>query len=149
VVHGADLIHNSRDLGTDFATPRLDVDGIVWGRRETLPALDLPIEKALDFLEELGRRLDFDRNDLMRNAFENSQRVSTLGPRVLENCYRDIPALFRRNLMQAEIEGSVGDPARLDGWTVYRPTGRRNRLRASLSGLSPQSSVTRRSRGAA
>jgi hypothetical protein len=130
VVHGTDVVHSSRDLGTGFATPRLDVDGIVWGRREVLPALDLPIERVLDFLEELGRRLDFDRNALMRKAFENTQRVSTLGPRVLENCYRDVPALFRRRLMQAEIAGSIGDSARLDGWIDYRPSGGRNRLRA-------------------
>lgn len=129
-LHGLDVIHFSRDMGCEFATPTIDPDALVWQRREPLPLLDVPLEEIMSFLVELGKRLDFDKNDLLRQAYDGMLRVSALGPRVLENCYRDMTFMFDRKLMLAEVTGSIGDPAKLDGWVDHSPAGAPNRLRA-------------------
>jgi len=127
---GGEQVYRSRDTGAVFATPPLDPDALVWSRREPPPALDMPISEVMDFLEELGTRLDIDRNPVLAQAFEGMNQVSALGPRILENIYRDLPMMFSRRLMEAEIAASIGDPARLDGWVPYAPTGAANRMRA-------------------
>lgn len=129
-IDGLDRVHTSRDMGIDFATPAIDPDQLVWSRREPLPMLDTPISEVMDFLIELGARLDFDTNVHLQQAFEGMNRVSALGPRVLENIYRDMGFMFDRRLMEAEITASIGPLARLDGWVEHAPAGSPNRLRA-------------------
>lgn len=130
LVKGLDQVHTSRDMGVDFATPAIDPDALIWTRREPLPMLDMPIAEVIDFLVELGTRLDLDRNAALQQAFEGMNRVSALGPRVLENIYRDMRLMFDRRLMEAEITASIGALDRLDGWVEHRPAGFANRLRA-------------------
>ena len=130
LVHGLDVVHHARDMGCEFATPAIDPDALIWQRRDPLPLLDVPLAEIVSFLVELGKRLDFDRNALLREAYQGMLRVSALGPRVLENCYRDMVFMFDRNLLMAEVTGSIGDPARLDGWVEHSPAGSPNRLRA-------------------
>lgn len=115
LVHGLDTIHHSRDMGSEFATPAIDPDQLVWSRRDRLSMLDVAIAEILDYLVELGLALDFDKNEMLQQAFAGMNRVSALGPRVLENCYRDMTFMFDKRLMQAEIKASIGDSARLDG----------------------------------
>lgn len=130
LVEGADTPYRPAGGGAGFATPAIDVDDLVWSRREPLPALDTPVAEILDFLVELGTRLDLDRNSLLQRAYENMQHISPLGARVLENCYRDMTAMFRRDAMLAEIGANIGDPALLDGWVRHNPLGAPFRLRA-------------------
>ena len=130
LVHGLDRVHSSRGMGVDFATPALDPDALIWTRREPLPMLDTPIAEVMDFLVELGIRLDLDSNASLQQAFEGMNRVSALGPRVLENIYRDMRLMFDRRLMEAEITAAIGPLDRLDGWVEHRPAGFANRLRA-------------------
>ncbi len=130
VIEGLDVVHQSRDMGCAFATPAIAPDELVWSRREPMPLLDVPLEEIVSFLEELGRELDFDRNELLQQAYEGMLRVSALGPRVLENCYRDMTFMFDRKLLMAEVEGALGGPACLDGWIEHAPAGSPNRLRA-------------------
>lgn len=130
LIYGSEAAYSSRDLGAGFVTPLIDPDALVWSRREEMPMLDVPLAGIVDFLVELGERLDLDRNDLLQQAFEGMNKVSALGPRVLENCYRDMRFMFDRRLMMAEVEASIGDPARLDGWVSHAPARAPNRLRA-------------------
>lgn len=130
VIEGVGVLHQSRDAGCAFATPVIDFDELVWSRREPMPMLDMPLAEIVAFLVELGERLNFDRNDLLQQACQSMQRVSALGSRVLENCYRDMAFMFDRKLLMAEVTGAIGDPARLDGWVEHCPAGSPNRLRA-------------------
>ena len=130
LVEGIDTLHESRDMGCQFGTPALDPDALVWQRRDPLPMLDVPLEEIVSFLVELGQQLDFDRNERLREAFEGMNRVSALGPRIMENCYRDMRFMFDRKLLMAEVTGALGDPARLDGWVDHSPAGAPNRMRA-------------------
>jgi hypothetical protein len=130
LIYGSENIYSSRDMGADFATPALDADALIWSRREPLPMLDTPLSEVMDFLVELGQRLDFDRNAWLQQSFEGMRKVSALGDRVLENVYRDMSFMFERKLMMAEVEASIGDPARLDGWVKHEPIGAPNHMRA-------------------
>lgn len=116
--------------GAGFATPEIDADALVWSRHEPLPSLHTPLDEILDFLVELGARLDLDRNPMLRRSYELMQLISPLGPRVLENCYRDMTSMFRRDAMLAEVQAGIGDPALLDGWVRRDPLGAPFRLRA-------------------
>ncbi|NQE47265.1 long-chain-fatty-acyl-CoA reductase [Herbaspirillum rubrisubalbicans] len=129
-VLGADIRHRSRDLGTDFATPALDLDGMVWQRGAPGPAFDLPVEQVIDFLVRVGERLTLDKNELLREALEGMVRVSELGRRILENCYNDICHMFSREVMLAEVRESLGSLEVIDGWKVRDLHQRKNRIRA-------------------
>ena len=122
--------HASRDLGASFFTPALDLDAMVWPRTAAGPAFDLPIAAIIDFLVQLGERLDLDRNDYLRQALQASVRINPLGPRILENCYRDMAGMFRREILETEIDLGLGGRAVIDGWDERVLRGRASRLRA-------------------
>ncbi|WP_429409494.1 acyl-CoA reductase [Paraburkholderia sp. WSM4174] len=90
----------------------------------------MPIAKVIDFLVELGPRLHLDVNPLMQAALESMIKVSPLGRRILENCYRDIPNLFAREVIEDELRISLGDARLVDGWVARTLRGRPSRLRA-------------------
>ncbi|MFM0670711.1 acyl-CoA reductase [Paraburkholderia sediminicola] len=129
-VAGTAVTHVSRDLGKGFCTPAIELDDLVWPRTQAGPAFDLPIAQVIDFLVELGPRLHLDVNTLMQQALESMIEVSPLGRRILENCYRDIPNLFSRGVIEDELRLSLGDAGFIDGWMPRTLRGRPSRLRA-------------------
>jgi hypothetical protein len=129
-VNGDAVTHRSRDLGQGFCTPTVELDDLVWPRTQSGPAFDFPVAKVIDFLVELGPRLHLDVNPLMQAALESMIRVSPLGRRILENCYRDIPGMFTREVIEDELRVSLGDAKLVDGWVPRTLRGRPSRLRA-------------------
>lgn len=127
---GTEVRHRSRDLGADFATPKLDLDDLVWSRTEPLPCLNMPVSEIIDFMEALGARLDLDRNAYLQEAMAGMVKVSELGRRILENCYRDIPHMFRRDVLMTEVVESLGSTEVVDGWKTRNLHGKSNRVRA-------------------
>jgi hypothetical protein len=95
-----------------------------------VPAFDLPVAQIIDFLEELGKRLTFDRNPYLQEALEQMSAFSTLDSRILENCYRDIAGFFARDAVLAEAEQSLGNLEVLDGWVASNPLYPNCRMRA-------------------
>jgi len=81
---GGERLYRSRDLGAPLAAPAADLNAWVFPRSEPQPAMNLPIGEVMDFLGELGARLDLDRNDHLRRAFELAGRVNVLGAKALE-----------------------------------------------------------------
>ena len=65
---GDEVVHRSRDLGIDFAAPKIDLNALIQPRAELPPMLDVPIAEIIDFLVETGVRLDFDRNAYLQEA---------------------------------------------------------------------------------
>lgn len=112
----ARIEHRSRATGDIVMTPAIDLDSLIWPRREPGPAFDTPISEIVDFLAEVGRALDFDRNVHLQEAALRNRRCNTLGARILENCYRDIARFFDRDAVIAEAEGSLGPLSEIDGW---------------------------------
>ncbi len=130
LVRGADTEYESRDLGASFATPKLNLDELVWSRSELPPAFDVPVAEIVDYLVETGQRLDLDRNEFLQEALESMVEVNPLGRRILENCYRDLGNFLDRGLLEFELDQTVGRDA-VDGWRAVRePSGRLSRVRA-------------------
>ena len=126
---GSDVAHRSRACGAAITTPKLALDDLVWPRSELCPMSNTPLAEIIDFLVETGQRLAFERNVYLQEALEEMVHFSTLGRRVLENSYRDLPLLFDRARMQEEAERNLGDLRMIDGWPSINP-GRRTRVRA-------------------
>lgn len=75
----------------------------------------ISLDEIIDFLDEVGRRLDLDKNPHWREAFEVSCRTSNLSHPVLEAAYRGCTRLLNRNRIRERIEMQIG--ARyLEGW---------------------------------
>jgi hypothetical protein len=130
LVQGSDTEHASRDLGASFATPKLDLDALVWPRSQLPPASAVPVAEVVDLLVETGQRLDLDRNEFLQEALASMVEVNPLGHRILENCYRDLGQFLDRGLLEFEIDQTLGRDA-IDGWRAVRePNGRISRVRA-------------------
>src|SRR5262245_5328995 len=84
LLQGADTEYESRDLGATFATPKLNLDDLVWSRSELPPAFGVSIGDVVDFLVETGERLDLDHNVFLQEALESIVGVNPLGRRILE-----------------------------------------------------------------
>ncbi|GAC47908.1 putative acyl-CoA reductase [Gordonia aichiensis NBRC 108223] len=116
-VLGADVEHGG------FTTPALDIDALVWPRREPGPAFDTPVADVIDFLVEVGTRLQFDSNPYLQEALEHSLAFNTLERRILENTYRAMPLFFDRTNLEFQVAADVGWGP-IDGWApIERPHG--------------------------
>ncbi|HLS97611.1 MAG: acyl-CoA reductase [Porticoccaceae bacterium] len=130
VQHGAEVEQRSRAQSTPVFTPKISMDELVWRRHQPVPAFDTPINDIIDFLVEVGERLDFDSNSYLQEAVEKMGHFSPLDPRVLENSYRDIRYMFRRGGLVAEVEQTLGSLDVLDGWVARNPWQPNSRVRA-------------------
>lgn len=126
----AQVEHHSRATSDVVMTPAIDLDSLIWSRSQPGPAFDTPIAEIVDFLVEVGRALDFDRNAHLQEAAARNVHFGTLGPRILENCYRDIARFFERDGIEAEAEASLGSLDGVDGWRESMVRGRRVHIRA-------------------
>jgi hypothetical protein len=125
-VTGADIDHGR------FATPALDLDALVWPRREPGPAFDVPLAEIMDVLVQTGERLTRDPDGLLAQALEASVRTSPLPRDVLERSYASLGRVFDRRSMQFQVDRELGGADVIDGWREVSgaPSGRTHRMRA-------------------
>src|SRR5260370_31825073 len=97
-----------------FATPKLNVEELIWPRTLPGPAFDVPVAQIMELLVATGERLTRDPDGLLAQACEQMKRTSPLDPGVLERDYARLGALFHRGGMQAQINNELGAPAGLD-----------------------------------
>jgi hypothetical protein len=117
--------------GAPFATPKLNLDELIWPRSLPGPAFAVPVAEIMDLLVATGERLTRDPDGLLGQACEQMKRTSPLDPGVLERDYARLGALFHRGGMLAQINNELGGPAVLDGWKeVNSEAGRAARVRA-------------------
>jgi hypothetical protein len=123
LVDGSDVTFRSRDGTSEFVTPALDLDELVWPRHEQGPAFDTPIEDIIDFLAETGEALRADHGGYLEEAVAFISSVNPLGERVLRNIAARMPDLFNPTLLRAEWENGLG--SNKDGWRplVHPPLG--------------------------
>jgi hypothetical protein len=131
VVKGEAVHGRTLDYGR-FATPALDVNALVWPRRESGPAFDTPLAEIMDVLVAMGERLSRDPDGLLERALEFSVRTSPLPRSVLERSYAGLGRIFNRASMQFQVDQELGGADVLDGWREVRgaPSGRAHRVRA-------------------
>lgn len=131
LVEGHDVVHRSRDLGVRFATPHIDLNGVVPPRTQVPPLLNVPTSEIIDFLVELGQRIVDPKNTVMQECIDRMCTTHIL-PRevVAKQAYYAAAYLDKRRLM-AELEQNFPDPKALDGWVPKQDfTGRKSFVRA-------------------
>jgi Acyl-CoA reductase (LuxC) len=130
VVNGTDNEYGSANAR--FATPTLDLDDLVWSRREPGPAFDVPLAEIMDVLVQTGERLTRDPDGLLAQALDFSARTSPLPRSVLERSYVSLGRIFNRRSMQFQVDQELGGADVIDGWreVTGAPSGRTHRTRA-------------------
>ena len=89
-VHGAECEHGP--ARARFATPKLDLDQLVWTRDQPGPAFDTPVAEIIEVLEQTGQWLKSDPHGLVAEALENSLRTGPLPRHIMEFSYENISA---------------------------------------------------------
>src|SRR5262245_49326150 len=84
LVEGSDAVHRSRDLGVNFATPKIDLNALVQPRTQTPPLLNVKLAEIVDFLVESGQRLSDGKNPYVDACIERMARVSLQPRKVIE-----------------------------------------------------------------
>ena len=131
IVRGEVVTGAEQDYGR-FATPRLDLDRLVWPRTEPGPAFDTPLAEIVDVLEQLGQWLAADPQGCVAEALEHSVRAGPLPRHILEYSYANIGKPFDRRIIDFQIDRELGGRDVLDGWREIgnAPSGRPARIRA-------------------
>ena len=133
VITDADVQFGGRRPETHFTTADVQrhIDRLVERQPAALSDLyTLRFEQILDYLDELGRRLDFRTNHYLQEAFRLSTTTSGLTESILRHLYADMHESFARETVRRVAEHGVGIRF-LDGW-VETPIDRgvRSRVRA-------------------
>jgi acyl-CoA reductase LuxC len=131
IIKGRSVVGAEQSYGR-FATPRLDLDELVWPRREPGPAFDTPVAEIVDVLVALGEWLRADPRGVVAEALEHSVRAGPLPRPLLEFSYANIGKPFDRRSIAFQIERELGGTDVLDGWREIAdaPSGRPARIRA-------------------
>jgi Acyl-CoA reductase (LuxC) len=80
---------------------------------------DLCFDDILDYLEELGDRLDINTNEHMQRARELTYTASPVPPALVDLGYRGFSTFFERDKVRQIAEKSVGLDY-LEGWVEHR-----------------------------
>jgi hypothetical protein len=131
VVEGDEVIHRSRDRGTGFATPRIDLDHTVHPRTEVPPLLNVPLAEIIDFLVETGERIRDRRNPFVQDCIDRMAATHVLPRPVLAAQVAGAAAYLDKRLLWTVVEQNFPDPRALDEWIPKRDfTGRKSFVRA-------------------
>jgi hypothetical protein len=123
-VTGRETRYESRDTGTIFWTPPLDLDALVTSRRDPVPAFDLSTAEVIDFLVATGRALNLEDNRYLADALDHMARVHPAGRRILSACYGSLARAFDRDSLEFQVQNELGGPDVLDRWRVVEhPAG--------------------------
>lgn len=109
----------------------------------------ISFEEILDYLEELGSRLDVTKNAHLNRALELSYQTSALTPSVMADQYRGLHLYMQRERLKEISEKSIGID-HLEGWVERRTySGTKLAIRCFgartihvVAGNSPRVSVT-------
>ncbi len=156
IVTGGEIRHQSRDLGVDFTTPALNLGKLVTPRSELPPLLDVPLAEIIDFLAEVGERLDLSRNIHLQECLERVGSTNPLPRRVVENLYKGARYYLEKEVLEAQVASNFTNPECLDRWVSGTDSfGNRSSRRAfpsrmihMLAGNSPAGCVSSIAQGA-
>jgi len=91
---------------------------------------ELSFEDILDYLEELGSRLDYRTNPHLGKALEESYKTAPSTPPIMRFFYDQLPKLFKREAVIEVAENNVGINY-LEGWVPQTlSNGTKARIRA-------------------
>jgi hypothetical protein len=131
LIEGGDAVHRSRDLGVNFATPKINLDRIVHPRTEVPPLPNVPLSEIIDFLVETGLRIADPNNPFVQECIDRMSRTHVLPRGVLENQVKGAAAYLDERLLNTVVQQNFANPKALDEWVPHRDyTGRRSFVRA-------------------
>lgn len=131
LIEGNDAVHRSRDLGVDFATPKVNLDALVHPRTELPPLLNVPLAEIIDFLVEAGQRLCDPSNPYVEACIERMARVSLQPRSVIEFTIKDATNYLDKKVLTEVVEQNFPNPRALDEWVPRTDhQGRRSFVRA-------------------
>lgn len=131
VVEGMDVVHRSRDLGVDFATPKIDLDELVHPRTELPPLLNVKLSEIIDFLVESGQRLRDDKNPYVEACIDRMAKVSLQPRKVIEDQFINACEYLDKKVLIEVVEQNFANPKALDEWVPHTDhKGRRSFIRA-------------------
>jgi hypothetical protein len=82
----------------------------------------LSFEEILDYLEELGARLDIESNAHLRRACRLSYLTAPTTPSIVDKSYQELASFFRRSFLRQMAERCVGVQY-LEGWVEQEQEG--------------------------
>ena len=118
VIEDYELVFGGRDGAVRFVTPDLRkyLHRLVNQDPASLSDLySISLGDIIEFLAELGRRLDLETNRHWREAFEASCLASNLSRPVLESVYRRCPGRFAPAQVRDFVDARLGADF-LEGW---------------------------------
>jgi hypothetical protein len=124
IIEEFDVEHGGRRGGVTFRAPDISkyVDKLTLRTPSLMADLyRIGFEDILDYLVELGPRLELNKNAHVREALRLSCVTSGLSQSILEHHYAHLGAMFNRREMRAMIERSCGVEY-LEGWVDQGPS---------------------------
>lgn len=122
-----------REAGIEFYSPdpHKYVERFPLGNPTQLAKLyELSLDDILDYLVELGKKLDFDSNPYLQEAYATACLTSADTPSLILTAYRRVAHVFSRELVREAVEQNVGIDC-IEGWrTVKLLDGREIGVRA-------------------
>jgi hypothetical protein len=122
VIEDMEVTHGGRRGGVRFTTPdiRKHIGQLALASPSDLADLySISFEEILDYLTELGERLDYTENRHLREAFELSCETSGLGADILRGTYQNLGRVFNRAEMREMADALIGIKF-LEGWEPIR-----------------------------
>jgi hypothetical protein len=97
--------------------PHVYADRFTLGSSTQLAKLyDLKFDDLLDYLVELGTRLDVNNNEYLAQAREASYRTSPVTPPIVDWNYAMVPMFFQRDILRQMMAEPLGTIDYLEGW---------------------------------
>jgi hypothetical protein len=123
IIEDAEIEHGGRRGGVSFRAPDLarHIGKLILRTPSAMADLHtLDMDDILDFLDQLGQRLDFHTNPHVQEAFRLSCRTSGLSESILRYHFANMGVFFARAEVSRMIERSCGRDA-LEGWVDLGP----------------------------
>lgn len=121
VIEDYDAHFGGRDGATELVTPSVSkyMSELALTRPSAMSDLyTISFEEILDYLVELGTRLDLRQNGYVQDALDLSLRTSGLSEGILRDCYTNLHKLFGREQWRQTVDKTIGID-HLEGWVEH------------------------------
>jgi len=111
---------DARGGGVDFRAPDLTkhLSKLPTSAQSLMDLYRISLDEIIDFMAEVGARLDLDTNLHLQAAFELSSHTSGMTASILETQYRNFAKTFTRETIANFVETQVGRKY-LEGWVPH------------------------------
>lgn len=125
IIESDEVEYGGRRGGFSFTGPDVGnhLDRLLLSRGSALSdLLSIRFDEILDYLVELGQRLQLSCNPHMQEALAASLHVSGLSEGILRHCYETVGYFFDRQVIHDMVDNTVGIPF-LEDWVETQTLG--------------------------